>query len=269
MIDVTKQNERRNEWTSSKGNQMKWFIDGVWYKADYAGYEAFAESVVSQLLTYSNLIKTEFVSYDLDQVVYEKQTFSACKSRIFLPEGWQLITLECLFKSHFGYGLNQSIDAMESLENRIRFIVEQTIRLTQLHNFGQYMSQLLTIDAFFLNEDRNTHNIAVLLDDTGRYHLCPLFDNGATLLSDTRLDYPLNEDVYSLRKKVKSKTFTQNFDEQLDTVEKVYGSHLKFTFTKKDIERIVFESNDYPMQVKQRVLNVLFEQMRKYKYLFR
>lgn len=269
MIDVTKQNERRNEWTSSKGNQMKWFINDVWYKADYTGYEAFAEYVVSKLLRYSNLIETEFVSYDLDQVVYEKQQFAACKSDNFLPEGWQLITLERLFKSHFGYGLNQSIYAMESLENRIRFIVEQTIRLTQLHNFGQYMSQLLTIDAFFLNEDRHTHNIAVLLDDKGTYHLCPIFDNGATLLSDTRLDYPLNEDVYTLIKKVQSKTFTQNFDEQLDTVERIYGRHLRFTFTKKDVERIVLEDNEYPIHVKQRVLTILFEQMRKYQYLFR
>lgn len=269
MMDVSEHIVNQNEWPSSKGNQMKWLIKDVWYKADYAGYQGFAEFVVSQLLRYSNLKESEYVTYEVEQIKYGAQNFTGCKSKNFLPVGWQLITLERLFSNHFGHGLNKSIYAIESLENRVRFIVEQTERITQLRNFGAYMSQLLTMDAFFLNEDRHTHNIAVLMDDQGNYHLCPIFDNGASLLSDTKMDYPIQEDVYPLMKKVRAKTFTQNFDEQLDVVEKLYGKHLQFTFTKKDVERIVLGNMDYSMEIKQRILRIIFDHMRKYGYLLK
>lgn len=38
--------------TSSKGNQEKWYDAGTdsWYKLDQFGYEALAETVISQLL---------------------------------------------------------------------------------------------------------------------------------------------------------------------------------------------------------------------------
>ena len=49
-------------------------------------------------------------------------------------------------------------------EERLRFLVQQVERITGLQNFGVYMNKLLTIDAFFLNEDRHMHNIAVLME---------------------------------------------------------------------------------------------------------
>ena len=42
---------------------------------------------------------------------------------------------------------------------------------------------------FFLNEDRHTHNITVLMNGKGDYAYCPIFDNGAGLLADTTMDY--------------------------------------------------------------------------------
>lgn len=48
---------------SSKGNQVKVFKNGFWYKDDYLGYEGAAECVVSRLLKYSNII--DFVEYDV------------------------------------------------------------------------------------------------------------------------------------------------------------------------------------------------------------
>jgi hypothetical protein len=185
-----------------------------------------------------------------------------------MPDGWQLITLERLFMNYYGESLNRSIYLIESYENRAKFIVDQTIRMTNLQDFGVYFNQLMTIDAFFLNEDRHTHNIAVLLDEKGNYHYCPIFDNGAGLLSDIKLDYPLSRDVYTLMKKVKSKTFSDSFDEQLDVVEKLYGKTLLFSFTKKDVEDILNSNILYSKEIKDRVKNIIFEQMRKYQYLF-
>lgn len=39
---------------SSKGNQNKWTVQGIWYKADGLGYEALAEVLISRLLEKTN-----------------------------------------------------------------------------------------------------------------------------------------------------------------------------------------------------------------------
>ena len=268
MIKLSNVDLKDNMIKSSKGNQMKWFLNNGWYKADNAGYEGLAEYTVSKLLKFSNLEKTEFTEYECEEIEYSDNKFIGCKSNNFMPKGWQLITLERLFKNYYGHSLNRSIYSIESYENRAKFLVDQTIRMTNLKDFGIYFSKLMTIDAFFLNEDRHTHNTAVLLDEKGNYHYCPIFDNGASLLSDTKLDYPLKRDVYTLMKRVKSKTFSDKFDEQLDVVEKLYGNHLLFSFTKKNVEDIIDSNVLYSKEIKNRVKDIIFEQMRKYQYLF-
>ena len=35
---------------SSKGNQQKWLVNDLWYKADHMGYEGLCEVIVSELL---------------------------------------------------------------------------------------------------------------------------------------------------------------------------------------------------------------------------
>lgn len=83
-------------------------------------------------------------------------------------------------------------------------------------------------EEFFLNEDRHPHNIAVLMDAEGAYHYCLVFDSGAGLLSDTTMNYPTGIEVGKLIGKPKAKTFCQDFDEQLNAIEYLYGQHLKF-----------------------------------------
>ena len=46
------------------------------------------------------------------------------------------------------------------------------------------------------------------MDGTGKFDYCPIFDNGAGLLADTTMDYPLNMDIYKLIDSVESKTFS-------------------------------------------------------------
>ena len=57
------QNIRTNDRQSSKGNQLKWENEGIWYKADYMGYEGLVEYVVSRLLEKSSLKQEEYVLY--------------------------------------------------------------------------------------------------------------------------------------------------------------------------------------------------------------
>ena len=59
--------------TSSKGNQEKWYDAGTnsWYKLDQFGYEALAETVISQLLERSNIehdTPFTFLSYRLSLI---------------------------------------------------------------------------------------------------------------------------------------------------------------------------------------------------------
>ena len=90
--------------------------------------------------------------------------------------------------------------------------------MTGLQDFGAYLNKLLTIDAFFLNEDRHTHNIAVLMNEKEEFAYCPIFDNGAGLLADTMMDFPLSEDVYTLMRQAQAKTICADFDEQLSYI---------------------------------------------------
>lgn len=268
MIELFDTNLRVENRKSSKGNQQKWLQDGVWYKADYTGYEGLTEYMVSHLLQKSSLSKEEYTLYDTELMKYKATQFRGCKSEDFLPEGWNLITLERLFQNMYGQSLNRSIYNIQSYENRLEFIVNQTIRMTGLENFGTYMGKLLTIDALYLNEDRHTHNIAVLMDDIGEFHYCPFFDHGAGLLSDTMMDYPMGRDLDEAMNEVEAKTFCRRFEEQLEIAEKLYGTNIKFDFSIDDIETLLNNEKYYTIEEKDRIRQIFAWQMRKYKYLF-
>lgn len=57
MIELFEQNIRTNDRQSSKGNQLKWENEGIWYKADYTGYEGLAEYMISNLLKSQHWIR--------------------------------------------------------------------------------------------------------------------------------------------------------------------------------------------------------------------
>lgn len=268
MVELFEQDERQNNRQSSKGNQLKWNNNGIWYKADYTGYEGLAEYMISHLLLKSSLRQDEFVLYEPEQIRYKDAVYSGVKSNDFLEKDWQLITLERLFMTFFGQSLYQSIFKISDPEKRLIFLVEQVERVTNLSDFGVYMNKLFTMDAFFLNEDRHTHNIAILMNKDGRFSYSPIFDNGAGLLADTSLDYPLGKDVYLQIKEVRAKTISADFDEQLDLSEKLYGNHLKFHFHAKDVSDLLDGISIYSQEEKDRVRDILLSQMKKYTYLF-
>ncbi len=268
MIELFEKDLREDGRQSSKGNQLKWQTDGRWYKADYMGYEGFSEYVVSELLCFSTLKEGEYVRYRTEEIAYRNRRYTGCSSRNFLPEGWQLITLERLFQTQYGESLYRSVFQIEGTEERLRFLVSQVERITGLTGLGNHIARLLTIDAVFLNEDRHMHNIALLLDPAGEYHLCPVFDHGAALLSDTAMEYPMSGEVYQLTDTVRAKTISPDFEEQLDAAENLYGQQITFSFSHRQVEKIINEDRIYPEAVHRRVQTLIFEGMRKYPYLF-
>lgn len=269
MVELFEQNIRTNTRQSSKGNQLKWENESIWYKADYTGYEGLAEYVISHLLKLTNLNEGEYVLYEPEQIKYKRQIYNGVRSRAFIDEDWQIITLERLFKNVYNESLTSVLWHMSDVKERLEFLVNAIKNITGLNNWGEYICRLFTIDAFFLNEDRHMHNIAVLMNGKGEYKYCPVFDNGAGLLSDTTMDYPMEQDIYQMISEVKSKSVSQDFDEQLDVAENLYGQNLQFLFTKKNVSDIVNNADIYPQEVRQRVELIIYSQMNKYKYLFR
>lgn len=279
-------NDMRSDFRrSSKGNQYKWYKDGKWFKADYCGYEGLSEYVVSRLLDHSNLADmqgkevddrittpkndpTAYIHYDTIEIEYKDLVFTGCQSGDFLAHGEQLITLERLHRIQYGSSLTETIYHFDDHSARLKYIVDFVESATGIKYFGQFMCMLLTIDALFLNEDRHLHNIAVISGIKGDYRLSPVFDNGACLLSDTSLDYPLTSDIYEAIDSVRSKTFCESFTEQLDIAEDLYGSCVRFDFSIKDIMAILDHEPHYSKELKERVLTVITEQRRKYLYLF-
>lgn len=269
MVELFEQNIRTNTRQSSKGNQLKWENESIWYKADYTGYEGLAEYVISHLLKLTNLNEGEYVLYEPEQIKYKRQIYNGVRSRTFIDEDWQIITLERLFKNVYNESLTSVLWHMSDVKERLEFLVNAIKNITGLNNWGEYICRLFTIDAFFLNEDRHMHNIAVLMNGKGEYKYCPVFDNGAGLLSDTIMDYPMEQDIYQMISEVKSKSVSQDFDEQLDVAENLYGQNLQFLFTKKNVSDIVNNADMYPLEERKRVELIIYSQMNKYKYLFR
>lgn len=269
MIELFEQDVKKFDRQSSKGNQLKWESDGIWYKADYTGYEGLAEYIISQLLVFSSLKPSEYACYDLEQIRYKRNVYNGACSKNFLDDGWQILTLERLFKNFYGESLTKALWHLPDEKERVLFLVEQIQRITGLTHFGEYLEKLFTIDALFLNEDRHMHNIAVLMNGDGEYSYCPIFDNAAGLMSDTTQDYPLNEDIYEMLGDVKAKTVSTDFDRQLDAVEQLYGEQIHFNFTKDDVKNLIDRATEYPTQIRRRVEDILYSQMNKYRYLFK
>ena len=268
MGQLFEQDIKTNDRQSSKGNQLKWCRNNVWYKADYMGYEGLVEYVVSRLLEKSSLKQEEYVLYKTEEISYKRRKYLGCKSENFLPEGWQLITLERLFYGFYNESLYKKLFTIPEHSERLEFIVDQTERITGISDFGKYMSKILAIDTFFMNEDRHMHNIGVLMDAEEKYHLCPIFDNGAGLLSDIQMDYPMEENINNLMEEARSKTLCEDFDEQIEIAEELYGQQISLEFTKKDVKEILDMESYYPQEYKERVFEIIMNRRRKYRYLF-
>ena len=253
---------------SSKGNQLKWKYENNWYKADHMGYEGLSEVIVSQLLFYSNVV--DYVKYEPVQIQYKEEDHRGCRSRNFLNDGEELVTAEHLFRQYTGKSLSGEMGRIPEVKDRIIYMTENVAELTGLSDFGRYMSILLALDSFFLNEDRHTNNIAVIYRPEDEiYRFSPVFDNGLALFADTATDFAMEKTLEDCMKRIEAKPFSRNFDEQLDAVEELYGRNILFSFGKKEVEQVIKRcSGYYPTEILERVREILYHQMRKYKYMF-
>ena len=252
---------------TSKGDQPKWQLDGKWYKADHMGYEALAEVVVSQLLKQSNV--PDFVEYRPVLIQYQGKEIPSCVSKNFRRKDEMLVSFERLHRTYKGRGLAAALGGINEPQGRIRYTIDFIEQTTGLTGVGKYLTLLLELDSFFLNEDRHTNNLAVIRNEkTKEFRLCPIFDNGLALLSDLN-DYPLDKDVYDCIRCVRAKPFDLDFNVQVEAAEELYGMQLNLSFSRKEVSKeLKFVTELYGEKIYCRVEQVLFEQMRKYQVYF-
>ena len=255
---------------TSKGDQRKWKIGDRWYKADYMGYESLAEVLVSHFLERSNL-RYPFVRYQLVQIEYAEEQLNACQSQNFLMQNEILVPLEKLYRQYTGESLATKMAEFAEPSERIQYLVEEVEKITGINDFGKYITAVLEIDAFFLNEDRHTNNLAVVYsENTKQYSFSPIFDQGLCLFADTRLDYPLRLSLEECMKKIQEKPFSTDFDEQLDAAEALYGVQVQFDFSMKDLENEITRLTEkYSPVICERIQQLMRQQFRKYKYLIK
>ena len=229
--------------TSSKGNQEKWYdqVSDRWYKLDQFGYEALAETVISTVLEQSN-IQTDtpftFVRYHMERLRVHGRERTGCSSKNFLQPGQALITINHLLSSYLGKPLREKLVRLPSDKKRIAYLAEATAELTGLELFPQYLTLLFEVDALFCNDDRHLNNIAVI-EQNGKFDYCPIFDNGAGLLSNTQLS---QMDILppALISALQARPFNTTFTRQMNTARSLYGMQLVMPkLTTSDIREVL------------------------------
>ena len=229
--------------TSSKGNQEKWYdqVSDLWYKLDQFGYEALAETVISTLLEQSNITTDTpftFVRYHMERLRVHGRERTGCSSKNFLHPGQALITINRLLSSYLGKPLREKLVRLPSDKKRIAYLAEATAELTGLELFPQYLTLLFEVDALFCNDDRHLNNIAVI-EQNGKFDYCPIFDNGAGLLSNTQLS-PMDILPPALISALQARPFNTTFTRQMNTARSLYGMQLVMPkLTTSDIREVL------------------------------
>ena len=215
--------------TSSKGNQEKWYESATdnWFKLDQFGYEALAETLISILLERSN-IETDtpftFVRYRMEKINVRGRERNGCASKNFLKAGQSLITINRLLTSHLGIPLKQKMLKLPSDKRRIAYLAEATTEYTGLIEFHRYLTLLFEIDALFCNDDRHLNNIAVI-EQSKKYDYCPIFDNGAGVLSNTHI-YQMDISPKALIATIQARPFDMTFTRQMNSARSLFGEQL-------------------------------------------
>ena len=225
--------------TSSKGNQEKWYDSETnkWYKLDQFGYEALSETLISILLERSNIGRDNpfcFARYQMEKLNVHGRDRTGCSSDNFLKQGQSIITLSHLLGKQLGGSLKQKLESLPSDKKRIAYLADATAEFTGLIEFPQYLALLFEVDALFLNDDRHLNNIAVL-EHNGKYDYCPIFDNGAGLLSNTQMS-PMDIAPKALISTLHARPFNTTFTRQMNTARSLYGKQLSMPIlTREDI----------------------------------
>lgn len=215
--------------TSSLGDQEKWRTeDGQWVKLDHFGYESLAEYLASRLIDKvipEDMKGLKIVRYDMTTCEYHGIIRTGAVSRDFKKDNESIVTVSRLLKKVTGDDLGRVFGGMKNDRERISFIAESVKSVTGLNDFPRYMALLFEIDGLILNDDRHLNNIAVI-EEGGRFSLCPVFDNGAAFMSN-QMYKRMDIDPKYLAGRCSARPLNISYRRQVKIVRELYGSQIR------------------------------------------
>lgn len=194
---------------TSEGTQVKYRKDGFWYKKDNRGNEGLTEYLVSHFLEFTSLGKDEFITYEFGKI----NGISGCRSRNFLKSEEELITFYRLYYNETGKDLSKVIASMDTMEERIEYVIEYIKHSCKL-DVRDYLCKVLTLDMICLNEDRHLNNLAIIMRGE-EFFPAPIFDNGVSLLTanqSVNWYFPVEENV----KRVIARPFSGSHEKMVE-----------------------------------------------------
>ncbi len=230
---------------SSIGTQKKYYEKGFWYKQDCTGYEGVSEYLSSKVLSCSNI--QEYVEYEQCKI----NGRNGCRCANFLSEKESFISLQRLYDTYHGGQLSERIRVIDSVKDRICFVVDFVFDITGL-NIKDYLSEIATFDMLILNTDRHFNNLGIVADMSKNLFKCaPVFDNGSSLLSNLQ-EFPFDEDIETNINQVIGQPFSARLERQAMEL----GFGLKVDYTK--LHEVLQGEQD------SRALETLWIQLEKY-----
>lgn len=164
----------------TKGTQVKYKKDNIYYKLDENGREGFVEFLVSEILNCSDLDKNLFVKYSVCKV----NDRMACCSKSFLNANEEFFTMNAIYKILTGNSdLADYLASLSEAKARLQYLCETIANFGfNKDEFYLYLNRLLQLDYLIENTDRHPHNFGLIINNvTGSCRIAPIFDNGRAL----------------------------------------------------------------------------------------
>ncbi|MBR1622774.1 MAG: hypothetical protein IJ675_02535 [Pseudobutyrivibrio sp.] len=223
---------------TSDGTQVKYYKDNNWYKIDRYGGEGQAEELVSNILSFSNLDKCDFVEYS--QIVINDEM--GCVSKNFLAQNEDFITIYRLYSNINGGDLAK-VTSMMDYDEAIDFVLDFVDKNAQV-DLREYLANTFSIDELILNEDRHFNNLGLIYDGNG-FRPAPIFDNGKSLfIGNTK--YDLQKSIKENKKIAFAKAFSGSFELNKSYLKKYCTIEFDFTMIQNYLkERLTGDDDVY------------------------
>ena len=191
----------------SKGMQPKWRHDNRIVKLNSLGYEDIAEVLVSRFLQFTDISSEDYILYYPCSIVEDGVRLgTGCYSENFMISGVEVKVSDLLIKGGKSFSISY-----ENLRDYLFSLVGFDVK--------SYIDKLLCLDSITRNEDRHFGNI-VFIRDEKTYRPAPIFDNGASCMSDL-LSYPIDCDFDIAYKSILAKPFNTDFKSNLKFNKKI------------------------------------------------
>jgi hypothetical protein len=162
--------------SGSKGCQLKYYLDGIWFKVNTTGYEGLAEVMCSLILSCSNY--PDFITYELCHV----NGRPGCFSENFLEKEEELLSFERVHFINTGKSLTAATMLLDSAAAKFSYVTDFFQNVIDL-DVTSYLRAIISMDFLSRNGDRHYNNLAVIKSPDG-YRTAPIFDNGDAFFSN-------------------------------------------------------------------------------------